>query len=248
MELGTLARGLLIGLSIAAPVGPIGVLCIRRTLAEGRLAGLATGLGATTADACYGAIAGFGLTVISQLLLAQEFWIRLLGGLFLCYLGLKTFVSAPSERAAAGGGHTWARAYTSALALTLTDPLIRRDLRRAGRWRGGRGHRHGAAARPRRATRLGALVAAPHRGGRFGAFPRHADPLAVGQSIVGSGAAGVRRGGVARDAVDAASTATAIACRRVPVGDAPPPRSRRPCADRRIPAAGRGRSCGRSGN
>jgi threonine/homoserine/homoserine lactone efflux protein len=123
MELGTLARGLLIGLSIAAPVGPIGVLCIRRTLAEGRLAGLATGLGAATADACYGVVAGFGLTVITRLLLAQEFWIGLIGGVFLCYLGLKTFFSAPAERAATGGGHTWARAYTSALALTLTNPL-----------------------------------------------------------------------------------------------------------------------------
>ena len=123
MELGTFARGLLIGLSIAAPVGPIGVLCIRRTLAEGRLAGLATGLGAATADACYGAVAGFGLTVIMRLLLAQEVWIRLLGGLFLCYLGLKTFVSPPAERAAMAGGRTWLRAYASALALTLTNPL-----------------------------------------------------------------------------------------------------------------------------
>ena len=123
MELGTFARGLLIGLSIGAPVGPIGVLCIRRTLAEGRLAGLATGLGAATADACYGAVAGFGLTVITHILLAQEVWIRLLGGLFLCYLGLKTFVSPPAERAATAGGRTWLRAYASALALTLTNPL-----------------------------------------------------------------------------------------------------------------------------
>jgi threonine/homoserine/homoserine lactone efflux protein len=118
------ARGLLIGLSIAAPVGPIGVLCIRRTLAEGRLAGLATGLGAATADAAYGAIAGFGITVVTRLLLAHEFWIRLIGGLFLCYLGVKTFVGTPAERpAAVVGGRSLAGAYTSALALTLTNPL-----------------------------------------------------------------------------------------------------------------------------
>ena len=88
MDAGFLLQGGIIGLSIAAPVGPIGVLCIRRTLAEGRLAGLVSGLGAATADAFYGSIAGFGLTVISSLLVSQQAWLRLVGGLFLCYLGL----------------------------------------------------------------------------------------------------------------------------------------------------------------
>lgn len=64
-----LAKGLIIGFAIAAPVGPIGVLCIRRTFADGQAAGLATGLGAATADAFYGAVAGFGLTAISGFLL-----------------------------------------------------------------------------------------------------------------------------------------------------------------------------------
>jgi threonine/homoserine/homoserine lactone efflux protein len=84
VELPVLVRGLLIGVSIAAPVGPIGVLCIRRTLNEGRLIGLATGLGAASADAIYGLIAGFGLSLIN-LLLGQSSIIRLVGGLFLCY-------------------------------------------------------------------------------------------------------------------------------------------------------------------
>ena len=70
MGLETLFRGLVIGFSIAAPVGPIGVLCIRRTLADGPATGLAVGLGAATADAVYGAIAGFGLTAVSALLVA----------------------------------------------------------------------------------------------------------------------------------------------------------------------------------
>jgi threonine/homoserine/homoserine lactone efflux protein len=61
-------RGLAIGFSIAAPVGPIGVLCIRRTLVQGRLCGFASGLGAATADAAYGCIAGFGLTAVSNLM------------------------------------------------------------------------------------------------------------------------------------------------------------------------------------
>jgi threonine/homoserine/homoserine lactone efflux protein len=117
------ARGLVIGLSIAAPVGPIGVLCIRRTLAEGRLAGLVTGLGAATADAIYGAIAGFGVTAIAGLLLRQQGLIRLVGGLFLCYLGLRTLLATPAGRAAAASGRTLFQSYGSALALTLTNPL-----------------------------------------------------------------------------------------------------------------------------
>src|SRR5436853_4423266 len=115
-------RGLVVGLAIAAPVGPIGVLCIRRTLADGRLAGLATGLGAATVDAFYGGIAAFGVTAISSLLLRQQVWIRLIGGLFLCYLGVKTIVAAPAERAAATAGPTPLRAYISAVALTLANP------------------------------------------------------------------------------------------------------------------------------
>jgi threonine/homoserine/homoserine lactone efflux protein len=116
-------RGVLIGLSVAAPVGPMGVLCIRRTLADGRLIGLATGLGVATADAIYGGIAGFGITVISNVLLRAHVWIRLIGGLFLCYLGLRTIVAVPPESAADEAGPTRVGAYTSAVALTLTNPM-----------------------------------------------------------------------------------------------------------------------------
>jgi threonine/homoserine/homoserine lactone efflux protein len=115
-------RGLLIGFSIAAPVGPIGVLCIRRTLADGRVNGLVSGLGAATADAFYGSVAGFGLTFISGLLIDQRFWLRLIGGLFLCYLGVKTFLARPAEQAAAAKSTGLAGAYTSTLFLTLTNP------------------------------------------------------------------------------------------------------------------------------
>ena len=90
-------RGLVIGFSIAAPVGPIGVLCIRRTLANGRASGLISGLGAAVADACYGSIAAFGLTFVSGLLISQGDWLRLIGGIFLCYLGVKTFLEKPAS-------------------------------------------------------------------------------------------------------------------------------------------------------
>jgi threonine/homoserine/homoserine lactone efflux protein len=117
-----LLRGLAIGFAIAAPVGPIGVLCIRRTLADGRTAGFVSGLGAATADALYGAVAAFGLTLVSNLLVRQQGWLRLVGGLFLCYLGLKTFVARPAERAATAAGRGLLGAYGSTLVLTLTNP------------------------------------------------------------------------------------------------------------------------------
>lgn len=123
MDISLFIRGLLIGLSIAAPVGPIGVLCIRRTLSDGRAAGFASGLGAATADALFGCVAGFGLTFISGVLLAQQGWFRLIGGLFLCYLGVKTLLSHPAEVAATAQGKGLLGAYTSTLFLTATNPL-----------------------------------------------------------------------------------------------------------------------------
>jgi threonine/homoserine/homoserine lactone efflux protein len=118
-----LLKGLVIGFSIAAPVGPIGVLCIRRTLAEGRFSGLFSGLGAATADAVYGSIAGFGLTLISSFLLEQQSWIRLVGGGFLIYLGVKTFLSRPAEDAAGTRSQGLLGAYISTFFLTLTNPM-----------------------------------------------------------------------------------------------------------------------------
>ena len=84
-------KGLLVGFAIAAPVGPIGILCIGRTLAEGRVKGLATGIGAAVADAFYGAVAGFGLNVIDSFMREELIWIRLLGGCLLCLMGYKIF-------------------------------------------------------------------------------------------------------------------------------------------------------------
>lgn len=119
-------RGLVIGFSIAAPVGPIGVLCIRRTLAEGRLAGFLSGLGAASADMFYGAVAAFGLTAIQDVLLGQSGWLRIFGGIFLLYLGVKTFFSKPAERAAKDSRSSRGGlfgAYLSTFFLTITNPL-----------------------------------------------------------------------------------------------------------------------------
>jgi len=116
-------RGFLIGISIAAPVGPIGVLCIRRTLSEGRLSGLISGLGAASADAIYGVVAGFGLTVISSFLVAQQTWFRIIGGIFLCLLGIRTLISKPSETEVQSQGKGLAGNFFSIFILTLTNPI-----------------------------------------------------------------------------------------------------------------------------
>mgnify|MGYP001126631694 CR=1 FL=1 len=123
MDVGLLLRGMVVGFSIAAPVGPIGVLCIRRTLASGRAVGFASGLGAATADAVYGCIAGFGLTLISGALIDGQFWLRLVGGLFLCYLGIRSFLTQPAERAASAERTGLVGAYVSTFFLTLTNPM-----------------------------------------------------------------------------------------------------------------------------
>lgn len=101
------------------------MLCIRRTLAEGRLTGLVSGLGAASADATYGLIAAFGLTFISDLLLNQQQLLSLVGGLFLLYLGIKTLLARPAEEAAqvAARGKGLGGAYASTFVLTLTNPL-----------------------------------------------------------------------------------------------------------------------------
>ena len=126
MDPALLLKGLVMGFSIAAPVGPIGVLCIRRTLGSGILHGVVSGLGTASADAIYGCVAAFGVTAVSDFLLGSQFQLRLVGGLFLLYLGVATFRSVPAREAAkAGEGRTGglAGAYASAFFLTLTNPI-----------------------------------------------------------------------------------------------------------------------------
>lgn len=123
MDFSFLLRGLAIGFSIAAPVGPIGVLCIRRTLAEGWIHGLVSGLGAASADAIYGCVAGFGVTFISVFLVEQQLWLRLVGGVFLCFLGVRIFLSKASEQAAPAKTMGLFSVFASTFFLTLSNPV-----------------------------------------------------------------------------------------------------------------------------
>lgn len=115
-------KGLLLGLSVAAPVGPIGVLCIRRSLTQGMGIGFVTGLGAAVADACYGAVAAFGLAAVSSFLLEMESALRLGGGLFLLWLGIKTFRAVPAALGAESQNGSYSGAFFSCFVLTLANP------------------------------------------------------------------------------------------------------------------------------
>lgn len=116
-------KGLLFGFLLAATVGPMWVLCFRRTLAQGALAGFASGMGIAVADGLYGAVAAFGLTAISGFLLQYSYWIGLVGGIFLLYLGIKCLVAVPAEIQENGSEKTsLPKAFLSTLGLTLANP------------------------------------------------------------------------------------------------------------------------------
>jgi len=120
-----LFRGFIIGVSIAAPVGPIGLLCIQRTVLQGRAIGFAIGLGAATADAVYGSVAGFGIDVVSNFLIDQRMWIHLIGGALLLLLGVKGLSARPAEQVgqtkSAERGFWWS--YLSTFLLTIMNPM-----------------------------------------------------------------------------------------------------------------------------
>jgi threonine/homoserine/homoserine lactone efflux protein len=116
-------KGIFIGFAMAVPIGPIGIMCIRKTLTEGRLRGLIIGLGAATADLLYGCVAAFGLTMISNTLISQRIWIRLAGGALLLFLGIRTFRAHPINPDSPINSSGILRSYLTTVFLTLTNPL-----------------------------------------------------------------------------------------------------------------------------
>ncbi len=123
MHLDFLVKGMMLGFAIAAPVGPIGILCIRRTLQYGRFSGLFSGLGAAVADTMYAVIAAFGISVVSNFLLDWEFWFRLIGALFLLYLGWKTWAKKPAEESKSVSHTTLLGDFASTFFLTIANPM-----------------------------------------------------------------------------------------------------------------------------
>lgn len=116
-------KGLLTGFAVATPVGPIGILCIQRTLAKGREYGLVSGLGAATADALWGFVAAFCLLFIESFLTRNEDWLQLVGALFLFILGVRTFRSRPHLSVRPVCGMSLLRAFFSGFLITMTSPV-----------------------------------------------------------------------------------------------------------------------------
>jgi len=116
-------RGLIIGFCIAAPVGPISILCVQRTINHGRLYGLVSGLGAATADMFYGAVAALGVAAVARFLVSQQLWLRLVGGLLVLAMGIRTLWSLPRAAQVAVPGGGLVGAYLSTLLLTIANPM-----------------------------------------------------------------------------------------------------------------------------
>lgn len=117
------AKGFLLGLSIAAPVGPIGLLCIRRTLQHGRLAGFVSGLGAAAADFLYALAAAAGVAVLLGPIREHEQIVRLAGGILLLAIGARILMEKPQPESAETPRVSLARCFGSTFLLTITNPL-----------------------------------------------------------------------------------------------------------------------------
>jgi threonine/homoserine/homoserine lactone efflux protein len=122
-EITLFLKGLIIGFAMALPIGPIGIICVRKTLTEGKMHGFVIGLGAATADMLYACIAAFGLTMISDLILEQQFWIQLIGGSLLLYIGVKTYLTLPKDPTIPADKDSLAGSFFYTVFLTLTNPL-----------------------------------------------------------------------------------------------------------------------------
>jgi threonine/homoserine/homoserine lactone efflux protein len=123
MPIKLLLEGIVLGFLVAVPVGPIGLICIQRTLSENRASGYAAGLGAAAADALYAFVAGLGLAFVSDFFLSQRFGLGLVGGLFLCLYGLRTYRTRPNLAATPVRFVGLAGSFLSTLLLTLANPL-----------------------------------------------------------------------------------------------------------------------------
>jgi threonine/homoserine/homoserine lactone efflux protein len=97
MDLELPFRGLLAGFIIAFPVGPVNVLCIQRTIEKGWRSGLVSGVGAAAADTIYGGVAGFGISLVINWLIREQFWIRLVGGFLLLLIGIVYYFKKPKS-------------------------------------------------------------------------------------------------------------------------------------------------------
>ncbi len=123
MDPSLLIQGMIIGLTLAVPVGPIALMCIQRAVTDGRLHGIVSGMGVATADSFYAAVTFFGLTVISGLIIANQFSLRLAAGLVLIFVGIRIFLSKPAPISAKTEHETYLKDYLSMVAIAIANPL-----------------------------------------------------------------------------------------------------------------------------
>ena len=123
MDLILFLKGIFVGFLIAAPVGPVGILCAHRTIGSGLKSGLSSGLGAATADTVFGGVAAFGLAFVADFLLANEVWLRLVGALLLFVIGIETLIRTVKTAPDPVPRHRFAADYASTFALTITNPI-----------------------------------------------------------------------------------------------------------------------------
>jgi len=123
MEFSLFVQGIIIGLTLAVPVGPLSLICIQRTVKEGRLHGISSGLGVATADSFYGAVTFLGLTVISGFIIANQHLFRFVAGVVLILIGIRVFLSVPSDISGKTEHETYLKDYVSMVALAIANPL-----------------------------------------------------------------------------------------------------------------------------
>jgi threonine/homoserine/homoserine lactone efflux protein len=124
MLLAFFLKGIVVGLVIAVPVGPVGVMCVRRSIFEGRLVGFVSGLGAATADAVFGIIAGFGITAVADLLLDYQGWLRAVGGCILLLVGVHSLRAKPQAQLdSPPDPESLSWDFVSTFVLTLANPI-----------------------------------------------------------------------------------------------------------------------------
>jgi threonine/homoserine/homoserine lactone efflux protein len=123
MILALFVKGLVIGFVIAAPVGPINIMCVRRTIVHGRLAGIVSGFGAAVADTILGAIAIFGMAFLTDLLIGERFWLALGGAIFLVVLGVRSLLKPPPKLVSGRDPTSLLGDFTTSLVLTLSNPI-----------------------------------------------------------------------------------------------------------------------------
>lgn len=123
MIIAYLVKGFLIGLAMTISIGPLTIMCIRETLAEGQMRGLAVGLGASSGDLFYSAVAAFGITIVSDFLIAERFWIHIIGGVILFVLGFRMFRAEPPDPNHHESSGGILKLYLAAAAIAFTNPI-----------------------------------------------------------------------------------------------------------------------------